>query len=121
GIAEIGGIKFYKLEYTPSGGGVKAAFFFETGTFRHVMSQYSVTLQPQLGSLAENSKAPLSYYTLTERFSNFAKAGALTLPLNYMIDYSAKEADVSSWVQWNIKIQEVYFNEQLEPSVFKVS
>jgi hypothetical protein len=121
GTLKIGGKDFYKIEYIPSGGGSNAVLVFEPDNFRHVMSEYTVSLPPKFGDQTHNAQAKRTYYTLTERFSNFGKAGELVLPLNYTLDYSLNEGETAQRSQWNVRIKEVYYNEELDPAVFRVS
>jgi hypothetical protein len=86
------------------------------------MSRYRVTIPAPLNSDAtQNSNQKPTYVVLTERFSNFAKAGDLVLPLNYTIDYSATASEHGVSTQWSVQIKEVYYNEKLDEGIFKVS
>jgi hypothetical protein len=119
-VVETGGKQFHKLEFSPSGGNVRAVLTFDANTFQHVMSEYTYSIAPRISRVGNSSQKP-NYYTLTERFSDFAKAGDLVLPMNYTIDYSSSEDEGANWSQWNIRTKQVYYNEVLDASVFKVS
>ena len=122
GLEEVGGKEYYTLEFNPSGADAKATLFFDPISFQHLMSRYRVTIPPRLNSDAtQNSNQKPTYVSLTERFSNFAKAGDLILPLIYTIDYSATADELGVSTQWSVQVKEVYYNEKLDDAAFKVS
>jgi hypothetical protein len=122
GMEEAGGKEYYTLEFNPSASDARATLFFDPNSFQHLMSRYRVTIPPPLNSDAtQNSNQKPTYVVLTERFSNFAKAGELVMPLNYTIDYSATASEHGASTQWTVQVKEVYYNEKLDEAIFKVS
>ena len=115
--------EFHKLKFTPDrGGSLKVTLYFDSETFRHEMTEYEYTVPAPMGvDTIENSKQKPSYFSLTERFSDFKTAGKLTLPFSYTINLSAQDKEESIALQWAMKIEQVFYNESLEEGVFKVS
>jgi hypothetical protein len=124
GTENIGGKDLYKLKVRPAGGGdVTAALYFEPDTFHHVMTVYQYTIEPHMISSdsTANASAKASYYTLTEKFSNFKKVGDLVLPLGYVMDMAIQLPDSTEQITWTVAFEQAFYNEPLETSVFKVS
>ncbi|MGD9631581.1 MAG: hypothetical protein AB7V18_20265 [Pyrinomonadaceae bacterium] len=124
GTTKIGETVLHKVKYTaPNLGNLTVTLYFEDKTFRHVMTEHKFTASGLMSyspsGLSSGSSDSPDYYTLIESFGNFAKAGELILPLTYSIEFSSKSA--SSSRKWTMNFNEAYFNETLEPSVFKVS
>ena len=124
GTETIDNKQLYKLRVRPAGSGdVTVSLYFEPDTFHHVLSVYQYTIQPHMISSDStvNPSAKASYYTLTERFSNFKKVGDLVLPLGYTIDVSNQLEDGTEQLTWTIAFSQAFYNEPLETSAFKVS
>lgn len=123
GITKRDGQEFHKLKYIPArGGSLKVVLYFDAETFRHMMSEYQYIVPIQMGAnMTENSQAKPGYFTLIEQFSDFKTAGQLTLPFSYTINVSAQNRDETVELEWRMKIAQVYFNEPLESTAFKVS
>jgi hypothetical protein len=124
GTESIDGKELYKLRVRPSGSGdVRVSLYFEPETFHHVMTVYQYTIQPYLISSdsTQNPSAKASYYTLTEKFSDFKKVGDLVLPLGYTIDLTNQLQDTTEQLTWTMSFGQAFYNEPLEASAFKVS
>ena len=124
GTESINGRDMHKLKFRPSGAGdLRISLFFETDTFRHVATQYEYTIQPHMISSdsTQNASAKASHFTMTESFTGFKKVNDLTLPLGYSITVTNQYPSTSEQVIWNVAFSQVFFNEPLEASVFKVS
>jgi len=124
GTETIDNKPLYKLRVRPAGSGdVTVSLYFEQNTFHHVMSVYQYTIQPHMISSDStvNPSAKASYYTLTERFSNFKKVGDLVLPLGYALDVSNQLADSTEQLTWTIAFSQAFYNEPLDATAFKVS
>lgn len=124
GTETIDGKSLYKVKVRPSGSGdVTVSLYFEPDTFHHVLTVYQYTVQPHMISSDStvNATAKASYYTLTEKFSNFKKVGDLVLPLGYQLDISNQLPESTEQLSWTMEFSQAYYNEPLEASVFKVS
>jgi len=124
GTENIGGKPLYKVKVRPAGGGdVTASLYFEPDTFHHVYTTYQYTIEPHMISSdsTQNPSAKASYYTLTEKFSNFKKVGDLVLPLGYQLDIAIQLPDSTEQISWTMAFDQAFYNEPLEVSAFKVS
>ena len=123
GIVKEGDRSLYKLKFlSPGIGDLSVSLYFDSESFRHVRSEYyyasSELIGPNPNRIPVIGSAP-SRYTLIETFSKFTKVGDLTLPLSYTIDYASAGAEKS--LIWTLNFSQAFYNEQLEPTVFKVS
>lgn len=123
GSESIGGQDLYKVRVRPSGGDARVSIYFEPDTFHHVLTVYQYTIEPHLISSdsTANARAKASYFTLSEKFSNFKKVGDLVIPLGYEIDLSNQLQDSTEQLTWTIAFTQAFYNEPLEAAVFKVS
>jgi len=124
GQETLSGKTFHKLRIRPSGSGdLKIVLYFDVDTFQHVLTQYQYTIQPYLATSdsTENSRAKAQHFSMTEQFSDFKKVGELVLPLSYSINISNQYEERTEELTWAMKFQQVFYNEPLEASAFKVS
>lgn len=128
GTAKIDDRQCYKLKYTSGrSGNLKTTLYFDAETYRHIRTLYEYTLEPSIGrsSTDVRSSSRIERYSLREDFSDFKVAGKLTLPLTYTINIT-NELQISSTpgtnsLEWTFTILQVYYDEPLEATVFKVS
>lgn len=121
GTIGSGDRQLHKLKYSTSRAGIlNIVLYFDAVTFQHLMSEYKYTVEPGIRQQT-NSRARPNYFTLIEQFSDFRKAGELTLPFSYGIDISAQTEDETYSIKWGVNVKEVYYNEPLEVTAFKVS
>ena len=108
--------------------GTIVTLFFDPTNFHHVRTEYRrsssglMTRSPSASTagpttLSSERGAQPTHQILTEEFSNFSRAGELILPMTYKIELAQPN---NRW-SWTNSIKDVYFNEALETSVFKVS
>ena len=118
GIAKVGDRSLYKLKYTASGiGEMTISFYFEPNTFRHVRTEYfyrtgQLASPDRVGGFAPNT------YELTEEFSNFTKVDNLVLPLGYVLEFTT---DAGRTMTWSVSFVQVYNNQPIDASAFRVS
>jgi hypothetical protein len=149
GTDNIDGRPVYKLKYIPRDE-LKVTLYFDAETFQHVMTQYQYSVEVSLGASSTDIQSQKDYFTMTERFADFRKAGSLTLPFSYMITVdnqknsatlvqtvpgqgvpgggqivsaspTAIKGIANGAIKYTFNIAQVFYNEPLEASVFKVS
>ena len=127
----IDGRRLHEIEYRPKQGlrDMKIKLYFDLETYRHVRTEYRVRVRDDMsaspggsGTRTGTFQAPAqdasgfdalrgglpdSIYVLIEKFDDFKKVGAMTLPHSYNMDYSVEgqgQAFIASWtmnaVQW---------------------
>jgi hypothetical protein len=101
--------------------------YFDAETFRHVRTEYEYKIEGRIGTSSTDvrSSSRTERYHLTEDFSDFKTAGKLVLPFTYKINVTNELQLVSgpgtNSRDWTFTILQVYYNEPLEATVFKVS
>ena len=141
---KLDGKAVYEVEYRPKKamGDLKVRMFFDMENFHHLRTEYKVTHRDDL-SATKNAlgSAPItdgyangtarpnatimegvanSYYTLIEKFDNFQKAGNLTLPYSYTIEYEVQGQGSSFVANWNMRSNGQFMNNgQIDGSFFK--
>jgi hypothetical protein len=126
GTAKIDNRQCYKLKYSSArSGNLKTMLYFDAETYRHVRTTYEYTTEPSIGTSSTDvrSSSRVERYSLSEDFSDFKMAGKLTLPFMHTINIT-KEGQITSEtnsVKWTFTILQVYYDELLEATVFRVS
>jgi hypothetical protein len=141
----LDGKPVYEVEYHPKKpmGDLKIKLFFDQETFRHIRTEYKVSHSSDLSaSRGVVSSAPIqgydseagevapratimgdianSYYKLVEKFDNFQKAGDLTLPYSYTIEYEIQGQGSSFLADWTMRPSGQFTNNgQIGPEFFK--
>ncbi len=128
GTTKIDGRNCYKLKYSSARTGqMKVALYFDADTFRHVRTEYEYTIEPRIGtsSTDTSSSSRVERYKMVEDFSDFKRAGKLTLPATYKITITNEgQLGFSTGTavrEWTINFANFYFDQKLEPGAFKVS
>jgi hypothetical protein len=90
GVKKINGRDLRRLDYSPKKhSDLEIQLYFEPDTFRHVMTVYSLTISPQMGtSDIATARQQETRYRLEERFADFKSADGLTLPQRWTIEFT---------------------------------
>lgn len=133
----VDGAELYEIEYSPKDrhGEMKIRLYFDPETSRHVRTEYKVRTDNDVttgfnspidsdGSVKDMAIGTVrgeSYYTLTEKFDDFKKVGALTLPHSYTLDYMIDGTNQSGFIaKWKINVAEIGFNmPNIDEDIFK--
>lgn len=135
GTGTFQGRPVYKLAYPATDGGeTNVTLFFDGENFRHLGTTYQYSIGAGISTSPTAPQGSIAYYTFTEEFSDFSKAGALILPLTYTINVDAPMGQTNRLgsggatnaagtgnLKFSIKIVNVYYDQQIEDSTFKVS
>ena len=128
GTTKIDDRQCYKLKYTSGrSGNLRTTLYFDAETYRHLRTIYEYTIEPGIGrsSTDVRSSSRVERYSLREDFSDFKMAGKLTLPTTYTINITNELQIVSTpgtnSLEWTFTVLQVYYDEPLEATVFKVS
>lgn len=122
GTKKIDGKEVYVLGYSPkSGGDVDIKLYFDKESFRHVRTEYKRTSSAAIGLRPEQSSGfSESRLKITEDFSDFKAEKGLTLPHGYRLFYSLIGQNGTTEIEWNFKLTEFSFNQNLAPNTFVV-
>jgi hypothetical protein len=147
--AKIDGRDLLELNYFPKEGliGMKIKLFFDPETFRHVRTEYRMTVQGeqslQAGQTITRGSADSmalgrggasgaitraagiqdavsnSIYVLTEKFDNFKEENGLMLPHTYAITYSVEGHGSSFLANYTMNATQFIQNGKIDSSFFK--
>lgn len=120
GVKKIDGKEYYALGYTRKGGGdLDITFYFEKETFRHTRTEYKRSSSAGIGLRPEDStRFSESRLKVTEDFSDFKAENGLNLPRRYRLFYSITGQSGTTEVEWSFVINEIAFNQTLDPKTF---
>jgi hypothetical protein len=124
GTEKVNDRQAYRIKYD-AGGDIRVTLFFDAETFQHVKSEYKYEAPAGMGRTATASpQSQKDSFSLEETFSNFKTADKLTLPFGYKISIEvlspASGAGTLS-VDLIMNYENAYYNEVIDPAVFKVS
>jgi hypothetical protein len=132
GVKKINGKELHRLQYLPAKrSDLEIFLYFDPQTARHVMTSYSLTIAPGLGTTElENAKQDYTRYYMEERFDDFKEVDGLQLPNKWTIQFTS---DVptdpdhprlgnaqSSVSQFQATLTAVHNNISLDPKNFEI-
>jgi len=146
GTKKIEGTELHEIEYRFSErkfNDLKARFYFEPETFRHVRTEYRIRISgemalqanasvresgmPSTGDLSSGGSVragsiqdvvPDSHYALIEKFGDFKEADGLTLPHQYDLEYSLEGQGSSFLANWTILAGQFMHSGQVDESFY---
>jgi hypothetical protein len=138
---KVDGRELHELEYRPKKGmrDVKVKLYFDYDTFRHVRTEYKVSItdqgniqsipkvtnptsgkgRPTMDVLSDSVDVD-SYYVLTEEYGDFTEIDGLTLPQSYSIHYSREGRGGSFMARWTMKALRWSHNTPINPQFYRV-
>ena len=92
GLKKVDGRELHRVSYTPSKRtDLEIELYFEPETFRHVMTTYELTINPQLARTErENAGQQSTHYRIEERFSDFQDTDKLSLPRRWIVQFTSE-------------------------------
>lgn len=100
GLKKFDGRPLHRLRYRAKRdqGDLTILLYFEPDTFRHVASVYASSRAQGLGLTPESSSQQSDqYFTLEERFSDFATEGGVTVPRTWVVRYERSGNTTAEW------------------------
>jgi hypothetical protein len=138
--AKIDGRPLHEIEYRPKQilGDMKIKLYFDLETYRHVRTEYRIRVKDDMtaapggtntrsGQFQQTEPSgfstltgglPESIYVLVEKFDDFKKVGAMTLPHSYTMDYSLEGQGHSFIAKWTMKAVQWAFNRTYDERIF---
>ncbi|MCI0542060.1 MAG: hypothetical protein L0Z50_43265 [Verrucomicrobiales bacterium] len=131
GVKKVEGQKLHQLDYAIASEGtdLKVKLFFEENTFRHVRTQYAITMRHGMRTdPAQSLGASEAYarFELLETFSEFQRIDGLELPTSWGIrlttegDAGQEQGSRASEWEWKLKFDRIQHNLQINPELFEV-
>ena len=122
GLKKTDGRQLYDLGYVPrTRSDLDIHLYFEPETYHHVMTVYSLTVEPTIRREMANARQFENRTRLEERFDEFKTTDGLTLPTRYQIPFAEEvQNGRSTLVEWDIAEHAVANNISLDPRNFVV-
>jgi hypothetical protein len=138
----IDGRRLHEIEYRPKQSlrDMKIKLYFDLETYRHIRTEYRVRVRDDMsaapggigtrtGRFQEPDQGtsgfdtlrqglPDSIYVLIEKFDDFKKIGAMTLPHTYTMDYSVEGQGHAFIAKWTMKAVQWAFNRTYDERIF---
>jgi len=138
----IDGRRLHEIDYRPNASlrDVRIKLYFDMETYRHVRTEYRVRVKDDMsaspggfatrtgkfqapgqddsGFEALHGGLPDSIYVLVEKFDDFKKVGAMTLPHSYFIDYSVEGQGQTFIGKWTVNALQWAFNRSVDEKIF---
>jgi hypothetical protein len=140
--ATIDGRRLHEIEYRPKQSlrDMKIRLYFDLETYRHVRTEYRVQVRDDMSAAPGGGRTrtgnfqeadqdpdgfatlhgglPDSIYVLTEKFDDFKKVGAMTLPHVYTMDFSIEGQGHAFIGKWTMKAVQWVFNRTYDRKIF---
>lgn len=129
GIKKVDDKETYVLSYSPKGASdLSVKMYFDAKNYRHIRTEYNRVISARQGSTIDNSAGQGDdRYRLTEDFSDFKKAGGLTLPTVYRVSYdSSSSASIRSaqnsdrHLEWKFTVTDFSYNQKSDENTFDI-
>lgn len=129
GTKKIGEKEAHVLSYSPKNGSdLSIKMFFDAKDYQHIRTEYDRVIAARQGPTVDGSAGQgADRFRLIEEFSDFKKAGNLTLPSTYKIFYSYSsnssiqlKRDANREVEWKFKVTNYSYNQKLDESSFNI-
>jgi len=121
GLKKVDGRELQGIEYHSKGNtDMTVKLYFDSETYRHVMTVYSIAVAPGMGHGATDSVNQQEIrYTIEERFSDFHTDNGITLPRHYDLQYTQELQSGSTRVyDWDMTADKIIDNLDLNPGNF---
>jgi hypothetical protein len=111
GIKKIDGRPLQELTYVPKkrsqNGEQKIRLYFDPETFRHVLTEYEVTMLHNSDALSDPNQTTV---VVEERFSDFREIDGLMLPGRWDIRYRTEPQNATQEYQWDVTLSSITHN-----------
>ncbi len=129
GTKKIGEKEVSVLSYSPKkGSDLSIKMYFDKQTYQHVRTEYNRVIGARQGATIDTSAGQgQDRYQLTENFSDFKKAGDLSLPTKYTISYEYSTnalrrsgENSARQLEWTFNITDFSYNQQSNDATFDI-
>lgn len=124
GLKKMDGRDLHDVLYqSKRNGDYEIHLYFDPETFRHVMTVYTIYVQPQVrfSGNTENARQTPERHRIEERFSEFKQIDGLMLPTHYDLQYTQElQTGGTTLFEYGIAITQITNNEGVDPRNFDV-
>jgi hypothetical protein len=123
GLKKVEGTQLHELRYRAKKGGgeVQVTLYFEPETFRHVRSNYRLSIPARMGTNAiDSTRQRDANHSIIERFGDFKQVDGLMLPQSYSLELTMEGGEQTFLATWSLAISEITHNQSIDPATFGV-
>jgi len=123
GVKKVDGQDLDCIDYSSKADSdVKIKLYFDPETHHHVMTTYTLVVEPGIGYRpSDSARQHLYRYTIEERFSDFKTDNGLTLPRHYDLRFTQEPGSGASRAyEWDMTADKFMDNIGLDPGNFQV-
>ncbi|HSK72936.1 MAG TPA: hypothetical protein VK892_14640 [Pyrinomonadaceae bacterium] len=129
GSKKINGVETHVLSYSPkSGSDLSIKMYFDKQNFQHIRTEYNrVVGARQAANIDASAGQGEDRYRIVEDFSDYKKAGDLTLPSTYKISYSYSsgasirlQRNANREIEWKFNITNYSYNQEIDDNSFNI-
>src|SRR5580704_1561454 len=119
GLKKVDGRDLHDLVYKPrKGTDYEIHLYFDPETFHHVLTVYTITIQPQMrfhGDTLNDRQVP-EQHRAEEHFSDFKQFDGLTLPTQYELKYTQElQTGGTTLFVWDIAVSQITNGVSVDP------
>ncbi len=121
GLKKVEGRQLQELRYRAKKGAGELQVWlrFDPETFRHVQSEYRLTLPANMARTpAESSSQRDTIYRMLETFDDFRTVDGLTLPYSWTLKYSREGMGNTQLSEYHIVLTEIVHSKPLDAKAF---
>jgi hypothetical protein len=110
GVKKIGDRSLYQIAYKAARGqgDIEVLLYFDPETFRHLRSEYRLTLMPSMSSAIDRSASQQdTRFEMEETFAHFETAAGLTLPRRWMLTFSMDGPSTNALWRWDNVMEKI--------------
>lgn len=122
GVKKVDGKDAHLITYRMKKGqeGVTIQLYFDSATFHHVRTLYSVSLVSRLGPTIESSSSQQERrFSLEETFGDFQAFDGVNLPTRWLIRTTVN-GDGASVREWHVMFSKITHNATIDPKNFVI-
>ncbi|MGA2964748.1 MAG: hypothetical protein ABSD64_00955 [Terriglobales bacterium] len=123
GLKKVDGRELQGIEYHSKDAiNMTIKLYFEPETYRHVMTVYSFSGEPQMARVIDQLvNREEVRYTIEERFSDFHADGGITLPRHYDLQFTRElQSGATQAYDWDMTADKVLNNIEVDPGNFHI-
>lgn len=126
GTKKIEGKEAYVLSCSlKKGSDLSIKMYFDKQNYQHIRTDYNRVINARMsgGGIDNSARQSEDRFQLIEDFSDFKKAGDLTLPTKYTISYEhfSNAQNNARQLQWKFNIANFSYNQQLNDDTFDIN
>jgi hypothetical protein len=122
GLKKVDDVEYHALRYRPrKRSDVEIRVYFDPQTYQHLMTIYKLRIEPFGGrTMDERALQAVVRYDVRESFAEFKEVGGLTLPSEWIVDYTREVGTNIDMLRWTMNFVAIENDSEVNPSYFRL-